>query len=427
MLTRFMKALAARAADDARALQRRYLPADAVAHVAEASARALTRHWPAAHALAELTAARHARSIPHPPAPGAPLRVLVAARLGAIGPAEEATALGLLAALERAAGQPRARAIEVTLCGTRRLTDPTAPAAALAARIFGHRVLDATGISAAEVGAWVDGADIVFTCNDLSPSVAGQADVELAALALGFARARGIPALAFGVVSPAERAGAEALGFIQRFASKAQLFCATPEVASSFIAAGLRAEGPAAVASPLAEPSGEAVVLFDAAPGDGGVGLGNSLLGETFTLGALLLGARGSTLPRDPTPSSVDAAAAARGLEAAGHRVRRVHLGAAPPAGAEALTTGDALIRHLAGLPPRTRVLCLAPAALPHVLAAGHLPIAPTPPHAVLPVFALLSPSLAVQRLIDAASPPVVPRALPNAKPAEGAGEGGGA
>lgn len=412
MLTRFMKALAARAADDARALQRRYLPADAVAQAAETSVRALTRHWPAAHALAEVAAARHARSVPSPAAPGAPLRVLLAARMGAIGPAEEIAALHLLSALERLGAEARERPIEIAVCGTEALAGTTV--SPLAARLFGHRVLDATQISAADVAAWVASSDIVVTCNDFSSDVTGQADVELAALALGFARARGLPSLAFGVVSAAERFHPEALAFLKRFASKAHFFAPTAEVAASLEAAGLRAEGVAEAAPPEPIPAGAEVVVLDGPPPSGALGLGTSILGEAFTLGALLLGRpHPRSQPGDTPATRKDAAAIASALEAAGHDVRHIHLGPNAPPESEAIDSGEAFSRLLRELPAGTPFVCLAPAALPALLANGHAPVGPTLPLARLPHTAPASPAVWLRRIVDAAAPAAAHLALP--------------
>jgi len=313
MFKLLIKEVVRRVARDARDIGQRFVSPETTTRVATNAARALTRNWAAANILAEGSAARWSASSPSPVASDAPLRVLFAARFGAMSPVAEAHALDALTALEVAATCDRVRPIELTLCGTSALSPAGAPTSELARRILRHRVLDATIISAADIAAWIGEHDVVLTCNDFGATSTAIADIELAAMALGFARARGLVAVGLGVASEVFAFSPPARDFLRRFAKKA-VFGVHDATASS----GLTDEGFAAfhVASgrPLSVASSEglsAVVVAAAPYQDGGSTIA-SPLAEGFRLGALLFGGAPTPTPATASVSPSEVVAALR-------------------------------------------------------------------------------------------------------------------
>lgn len=336
MLKHILKEAAQRLVADTARLGRGLLPPIDAARTAHAAVRALSRNWTAATALAEVTAARWSARPPDAEPPSGPFRILFVARFGALHPHAELAATALLDALEAAIDLPRARPVSLSLCATRAVAAPGSPDLDASSRLFRHTVLDATEVAASDVAAWVAAHDLVLTSTDFGPDAA-PADVELAAMALGFARARGLPAIAANVVSPPASMGPDVLAFLNRFAKKARYATIRHDTAHALEAAGFVTVAPpaltltrtAATATRSDGPEGQgghgpvfliAPCLPDANPAP-------SPLSELVGLGQLLFGR--ATTREHPAASP---AATADLLAAHGIGLTRVALGrGAPP------------------------------------------------------------------------------------------------
>jgi hypothetical protein len=247
MLKHLLSSAARRLAEDTRRLGLQFMPAERAAELTAGAVRTVTRNWPAATALAELASARFSASPASLEVLTRP-RVLLATRFGAQTPMTELMGRELLAAL---GGRED---IALTLCATRDLLRPepdadlSDPAAArrshdaLLRLLRPHRVIDATEFAAADVASWVADHDVIVTCNDFSAPTSTPANIALAVMALGFARAMGRQAHAVGLLSGPDdpRMPRDAHAFLHRFARRATYASPLVEVASAWREAGFR-------------------------------------------------------------------------------------------------------------------------------------------------------------------------------------------
>ncbi len=149
--------------------------------------------------------------------------------------------------------------VALTLCATRELLRPEPDADledaaasrrahdALLRLLRPHRVIDATEFAAADVARWVGEHDIVLSCNDFAAPTSTPANIALAVMALGFARAMGREAHAVGLLSGPDdpRMPREAHAFLTRFARRATFASPLAEVAEAWRGAGFRvSDGP---------------------------------------------------------------------------------------------------------------------------------------------------------------------------------------